>query len=144
MTDHERARLDSLAATFRPVALEVIARTTASLERQGVDLTPYVVDGRRTVQQQREKVRRGQSRTMKSLHLVGKAMDLTFARDGVPLWTKGRAHTWPPDLFAAFATYHHHAEALGLRTLGLTWDPYHCEWTERAERFALAPWDGPA
>ena len=135
----------SLCAPFRDVAFRLIGRIEASLGKQGIPLRPYVVDGRRTVAQQREKVRLGLSRTLKSRHLTGKALDLTFCgEDGAPLWTKGHAHAWPPDLLSAFITYHHHAEALGLRVLGLSWDPYHCEWTEEAERMALAPWDGPA
>lgn len=77
----------------RPATVPVSASLSARSERElaGVDqqlantvrvaqtFLPFellVVDGKRSIEEQREYVRRGSSRTMRSNHLTGRAVDL--------------------------------------------------------------------
>lgn len=65
---------ESLEPRFKPIVLEIMKR----LEAKGWQ--PQVFEGRRTVAQQREKVRRGVSKTMNSYHLTGMAADICDRR----------------------------------------------------------------
>lgn len=68
------AAYNSLEESFKPIVWEILTR----LEALGYQ--PYVCEGRRTVEQQREKVRKGYSKTMKSYHLTGNAADIVDKR----------------------------------------------------------------
>lgn len=85
------AAYNSLDPTFKPIVLEILTR----LEKKGWQ--PIVAEGRRTVEQQKEKVRLGYSKTMKSYHLTGKAADIVDKRF---LWNKGVYHEFWLDLGA--------------------------------------------
>lgn len=65
---------DSLEPRFKPIVAEVIKR----LEAKGYQ--PIVAEGRRTIEQQREKVRKGYSTTLHSYHLTGLAADIVDKR----------------------------------------------------------------
>jgi hypothetical protein len=65
---------DSLENRFKPIVLEIMTR----LEAKGWQ--PMVAEGRRTIAQQREKVRKGYSKTMNSYHLTGMAADIVDKR----------------------------------------------------------------
>ena len=45
-----------------------------------------IISGKRTEAEQRKLVRSGVSPTMNSLHILGRAIDVTFLRDGQALW----------------------------------------------------------
>ena len=68
--------LSGLEPDFRARVKRVLRR----LEAKGWQ--PYVAEGRRTKAQQREKVRLGYSKTMRSKHLVGRAADIVDRRYG--------------------------------------------------------------
>lgn len=70
----------SLDKRFQPIVLEILTQ----LEAKGYK--PFVVEGKRTIEQQREKVRLQYSRTMHSVHLSGLAADIADERE---LWEKG-------------------------------------------------------
>jgi hypothetical protein len=72
----DRRNLGGLQPGFRAKVERVLARLQARGWR------PYVAEGRRTRAQQREKVRRGYSRTMNSRHLSGRAADIVDRRYG--------------------------------------------------------------
>ncbi|RMG10516.1 MAG: hypothetical protein D6731_17305 [Planctomycetota bacterium] len=68
--------LAGLEPAFRARVEAVLARLRAK------GWQPYVAEGRRTLAQQREKVRRGVSRTLRSRHLLGLAADIVDRRYG--------------------------------------------------------------
>lgn len=65
---------ESLEAKFKPIVLEIMTR----LEAKGWQ--PIVAEGRRTLAQQKEKVRLGYSKTLNSYHLTGMAADIVDKR----------------------------------------------------------------
>lgn len=65
---------ESLDERFKPIVLKILV----ALEEKGY--VPMVVEGRRTVEQQRKKVKDGVSTTMKSYHLTGLAVDICDRR----------------------------------------------------------------
>ena len=65
---------DSLETKFKPIVAEILAR----LEAKG--WKPTVAEGRRTLAQQKEKVKLGYSTTMNSYHLTGRAADIVDKR----------------------------------------------------------------
>lgn len=65
---------ESLESKFKPFVLEILTQ----LEAKGWQ--PIVAEGRRTLAQQREKVRLGYSTTMHSYHLTGMAADIVDKR----------------------------------------------------------------
>lgn len=65
---------ESLDSRFKPYVLEILTK----LEKLGYK--PIVAEGRRTVEQQKEKVKLGYSQTMKSYHLTGLAVDIVDSR----------------------------------------------------------------
>jgi len=73
----------SLEEDFRPIVREILL----DLESQG--WKPQVIEGRRTLEQQKEKVRRGVSKTMKSYHLSGNAADICDVRY---MWNISNVH----------------------------------------------------
>lgn len=78
----------SLEDKFKPIVLEIMTR----LEAKGWQ--PRVIEGRRTLAQQREKVRRGVSKTMRSYHLTGMAADICDRRY---LWNIPLSHQYWKD-----------------------------------------------
>lgn len=68
--------LESLDPAFRVK----VAAMLEVLRAEGWE--PVIISGRRTLKQQRRIVRAGNSRTMKSLHLCGRAVDVADARYG--------------------------------------------------------------
>jgi hypothetical protein len=70
----QNAAYNSLENKFKPIVLEILTR----LEQLGYQ--PFVCEGRRTIAQQREKVRKGYSKTMNSYHLSGMAADIVDKR----------------------------------------------------------------
>jgi len=79
------AAFNSLEPRFKPIVLEVLKQ----LEAQGFQ--PIVAEGRRTVSQQREKVRLGYSHTMNSYHLTGMAADIVDKRY---MWNVPLSHAY--------------------------------------------------
>lgn len=54
-----------------------------------IELTPHdlmITDGKRTVTEQRALVKKGASKTMKSNHLTGRALDFVPLLNGKPAW----------------------------------------------------------
>lgn len=79
-----------------------------------VDFTVH--DGIRTVEEQRRHVANGFSRTMKSKHLDGLAVDL------VP-WIEGKPRWWWPQIYQIAAAMQTAARELGVRVRwGCVWD----------------------
>jgi hypothetical protein len=74
--DVDPRNLDGLDPTFRPKIINILRR----LQAQGWQ--PRVASGRRTLAEQREKVRKGYSKTLKSWHLKGLAADIIDRRWG--------------------------------------------------------------
>lgn len=72
----DRRHLSGLQPAFRAKVERVLRR----LQAEGWQ--PFVAEGLRTRAQQREKVRRGYSRTMNSRHLSGRAADIVDRRWG--------------------------------------------------------------
>ncbi|RMG19279.1 MAG: M15 family peptidase, partial [Planctomycetota bacterium] len=68
--------LDGLDERFRPKVVRILQR----LQQKGWQ--PRVASGRRTLAQQREKVRKGYSKTLRSWHLLGRAADIVDRRWG--------------------------------------------------------------
>lgn len=65
---------ESLEPKFKPIVLEILKRLEA------LGYKPIVAEGRRTLAQQREKVKLGYSQTMNSYHLTGMAADIVDKR----------------------------------------------------------------
>lgn len=61
---------NSLRPDFQPWVVKVLA------ELESLGWEPIIFEGRRTIEEQREKVRLGYSKTMKSRHLTGYAVDI--------------------------------------------------------------------
>lgn len=80
----------SLDSQFKPIVLQILTK----LEEKGHH--PIVVEGRRTLAQQQEKVRQGVSQTMKSYHLSGLAADIC---DSTEMWDKGLVRPFWWDLY---------------------------------------------
>lgn len=76
---------NSLEPKFRPIVLEILKQ----LEAKGWQ--PIVAEGRRTVAQQREKVKLGYSKTMNSYHLTGMAADIVDKRY---MWNISLSHQY--------------------------------------------------
>lgn len=74
MTVTYNKAFDSLDPKFKPIVAEIMQR----LSEKGYQ--PIVCEGKRTIEQQREKVRRGVSQTMNSYHLTGMAADIVDQR----------------------------------------------------------------
>lgn len=79
---------ESLEDRFKPIVLEIMTR----LEAKGWQ--PQVIEGRRTIAQQREKVAKGYSKTMHSYHLTGMAADICDKRY---LWNIPLSHQYWKD-----------------------------------------------
>ncbi|MDY4010287.1 MAG: M15 family metallopeptidase [Fusobacterium gastrosuis] len=59
------------------------------LMEEAIKNSPYdfiITEGLRTLERQKELVRQGKSKTMKSYHLVGKAVDIALIVDGDISW----------------------------------------------------------
>lgn len=79
-----------------------------------VDFTVH--DGIRSVEEQRRLVAQGFSKTMRSKHLEGRAVDL------VP-WIEGKPRWWWPQIYQIAAAMHQAARAEGVRIKwGTVWD----------------------
>lgn len=96
---------ESLEPKFKPLVLEIMEK----LEAKGWQ--PAVIEGRRTLAQQREKVRRGVSQTMRSYHLSGMAADICDRRY---LWNVPLSHQYWKDQGAI-------VEELAKSNPGLRW-----------------------
>lgn len=89
-----------------------VVETAISLTR--CDFTVH--DGIRTVEEQRRYVAAGVSKTMRSKHLLGFAVDLVPWIDGKPRW-------WWPQIYEIAAAMHRAACALDVPILwGVVWD----------------------
>lgn len=75
-----KRRSEAALVTLEPDFEARVRRVLARLEREGWE--PVVVSGRRSKEQQRKIVAAGRSRTMKSLHLCGRAADIMDHRHG--------------------------------------------------------------
>lgn len=74
-------RLNSLDPSFRPLAVELIARAVEA------KIDPRIVCTRRTLEEHRDNVRHGKSWTAHSLHIDGLAIDLCpLSLLGKPDW----------------------------------------------------------
>lgn len=103
------AAYSSIDPRFRPTVLEILEK----LEARGYQ--PIVVEGKRTLAQQREKVRLGYSTTMNSYHLTGLAADICDKRE---MWDKGLVRPFFNDLFLIASTI---AVPKGKIECGLIW-----------------------
>lgn len=101
----KNAAFNSLEDRFKPIVLEIARQ----LEAKGWQ--PQVIEGRRTVAQQREKVRRGVSKTMNSYHLSGMAADICDKRY---MWNIPLSHQYWKDQGAI-------VEELAKSNKGLRW-----------------------
>src|SRR3990167_10500617 len=75
---------NSLRPDFQPWVVKVLA------ELESLGWEPIIFEGRRTIEEQREKVRLGYSKTMRSRHLSGYAADIVDRRY---LWNSGKYMT---------------------------------------------------
>jgi hypothetical protein len=100
---------DSLDERFKPVVLNILRE----LELKGWQ--PLVAEGRRTPEQQQEKVRAGVSQTLSSYHLTGCAADIVDQRS---TWNIPRVHQYWLDLAEAALK---HIPTNGLIRLGMLW-----------------------
>lgn len=69
--------------------LEGVHPSLVAVVKRAIELTAQdftVFDGLRTIEEQREHVRKGNSKTMKSKHLEGRAVDLVPWIDNGPRW----------------------------------------------------------
>ncbi len=111
---------ESLNFKFKPVVLEILEQ----LEAKGYQ--PFVAEGLRSIEQQREKVNKGYSKTMNSYHLSGMAADIVDKRW---LWNIPLSHPFWKDLGEITLN-------LAKTTPGLRWGGV---WQEgRMERFLRA------
>lgn len=92
--------------------VENVKRTAKSLP---FDL--LVVEGLRTIERQRQLVKEKKSRTLRSKHLIGKAVDLCAVKDGKVLWEDREAYK----LIRATMLFHAKDLKLKLRQ-GSDWD----------------------
>lgn len=112
--DHKRLQ------GVHPLLIACVFRAEEQVRRHEYTLFPHcirVTSGVRTIEEQRELVRRGASQTMKSYHLDGLAVDLAIL-------TKDRSKAlWEIGLYRRFNMYMQEAaEQLGARlTWGGTW-----------------------
>jgi hypothetical protein len=67
-------KLLQLDPQFQPIVSKILDALTAK------GWQPIIAEGKRTVEQQREKVKMGYSQTMKSYHLTGLAVDIIDKR----------------------------------------------------------------
>lgn len=74
---------------MRGVHPDLIRVMNRALSMSSVDMTVLYLGGRRTRAQQRELVRKGASKTMRSRHLTGHAIDVAPLIGGKPSWA------WP-------------------------------------------------
>lgn len=94
-----------------PDLVRVVER---AIEITRCDFTVH--DGIRTVEEQKRFVAQGVSKTMRSKHLEGKAVDL------VP-WVEGKPRWWWPQIYQIAAAMHQAARELGVRIRwGVVWD----------------------
>jgi hypothetical protein len=77
-------RLSDKQAAFLLDVCKLVVFATS----RGWTVTPG--EARRTPEQQAIYVKTGRSKTMKSMHLIGLAMDFNFLKDGQVIWDKGR------------------------------------------------------
>lgn len=59
------------------------------LMKEAIKNSPYdfmITEGLRTLERQKELVKQGKSKTLKSYHIVGKAVDIALIVDGVVNW----------------------------------------------------------
>lgn len=94
-----------------PDLVRVVKR---AIEITAVDFSVH--DGIRTVEEQRRHVANGFSKTMKSKHLEGRAVDL------VP-FIEGKLRWWWPQIYQVAAAMHQAARELGVQVRwGTVWD----------------------
>lgn len=101
---------ESLDPRFKPVVLEILTK----LEAKGWQ--PIVAEGRRTREQQAEKVRLGYSKTMNSYHLSGLAADIVDKRY---LWNISNVHQFWWDLYEIAKSL---KPSTGRLRFGIIWD----------------------
>lgn len=77
LSQGSRVKLDEIHAQLA---------TVVYLAAEHCRIAIKVIDGRRSIERQRELVRTGASRTLNSRHLTGHAVDLAPVVDGVPRW----------------------------------------------------------
>lgn len=108
----------ALGAASRKELIGVNPRLVATVEL-AITLTAcdFVVhDGIRTVEEQKRYVAQGVSKTMKSKHLEGRAVDL------VP-WIEGKPRWWWPQIYQIAAAMHQAASRLQVPLIwGTVWD----------------------
>lgn len=96
-----------------------VHRDLVRVVERAIEITPQdftVHDGIRTIEEQRRHVAAGNSKTMKSKHLAGLAVDL------VP-WIEGKPRWWWPQIFRIAAAMHTSACDLGVTIRwGVVWD----------------------
>lgn len=66
------------------------------------DLTLVIVEVMRELERQKSLVKSGASKTLKSKHLIGKAVDLVFSEKGTALWTRKDLYNILYGLFLVF------------------------------------------
>lgn len=94
-----------------PDLVRVVKR---AIEITAVDFVVH--DGIRTVEEQKRYVAEGVSKTMKSKHLEGRAVDLVPVINGKPRWE------WPP-IYRVAEAMHKAADELGVALIwGGVWD----------------------
>lgn len=81
---------------------ELVALCRVVVSRSPIDF--MIVDGMRTIEEQRINVRKGVSKTMKSKHLEGRAIDFApIIKAGVPDWTNLKGFKTIGELFQKVA-----------------------------------------
>ena len=91
----------------KKVMPELVVLCRAVLIRSPIDF--MIVDGMRTIEEQKINVRKGFSKTMKSKHLEGRAIDfapILKGQAGVPDWTNIKAFQTIGALFKKVAKEH--------------------------------------
>lgn len=104
----------SSRAELTGVAAPLVAVVERAIKISVVDFAVH--DGIRTVEEQRRFVAQGVSKTMKSKHLEGRAVDL------VP-WVDGKLRWWWPQIYQIAAAMHQAARELRVPIVwGCVWD----------------------
>ncbi len=99
----------SLDEAFKPIVLNILKE----LEAKGWN--PIVAEGKRTLAQQKEKVRTGVSETLHSYHLTGCAADIVDTRS---TWNIPRVHQFWLDLVESALK---HLPKKGVLRFGMLW-----------------------
>lgn len=109
---------------INPLLIQWVMLLAPEMEKEGY--TTIVTYGLRTLKEQEKLFKEGKSKTMKSKHLTGNAVDLAFSQGGKINWQDRKPYELAKNHFVFFMTGKKQACRWGgdFKTLN---DPYHYE-----------------